>query len=140
MKSFNRKEILLPRLTFNILIVLLMILSFACSHYDINRQTVQIEKITFDLDRINDEGLTGPSDGLRSVSYEFCIPDSAELKSQVASIDKTVKFYESSPGRIGCGANQLLCIGSTHQTQFRDVLTALSSLDYIERIDECFFE
>ncbi|MCK5191008.1 MAG: hypothetical protein KAR12_13230, partial [Methylococcales bacterium] len=32
------------------------------------------DKIEFDITKLNQQGLYGPADGLRSLSYEFCIP------------------------------------------------------------------
>jgi len=37
-------------------------------------------------------------------------------------LNATVKFFAQSPGRIGCGKDENLCIGSTHQKDFRRVL------------------
>jgi len=99
-----------------------------------------LAKITFDVERLNDHGLAGPPDGLRALSYEFCIPDRPECRDEVRAIDPTVEFMPGSRGRIGCTTGQCLCIGSTHQKDFRRVLRRLTELDYVKRIDECFFE
>jgi hypothetical protein len=72
-------------------------------------------KIHFDLTEFNDDGLYGPPDGLRAAMYEFRIPARADLAAQVASIDPTVQIYASSPGRIGGGSDEYLCLGSTGQ-------------------------
>jgi hypothetical protein len=98
------------------------------------------DKITFDIDGFNAEGLRGPADGKVAVSYEFCIPDTAEAREEVAAIDPTVEFMASSPGRIGCGTDECLCIGSTHQAGFREVLEDLAELPYVDQIDESVFE
>jgi len=45
-----------------------------------------------------------------------------------------------SPGRIRCGTHENLCIGSTHQENFMDVLRELAELPYVNRIDQSFFE
>jgi hypothetical protein len=66
--------------------------------------------------------------------YEFCIPARADLASEGASIDPTVQIYADSRGHIGCGSNKYLCIGSTGQPGFRDVLANLAQLDYVSRI------
>jgi hypothetical protein len=83
-------------------------------------------KIYFDLAEFNDDGLYGPPDGLRAAMYEFCVTARAEVAAEVASIDPTVQIYASSPGRIGCGSDEYLCIGSTGQPGFREVLAAVS--------------
>jgi hypothetical protein len=45
-----------------------------------------------------------------------------------------------SKGRIGAGEGQVLCIGSTHQANYRAILLGLARLDFIDRIAECFYE
>jgi len=98
------------------------------------------QKITFDFTRLDDEGLYGAADAKRALSYEFCIPNTAKNRAEVESLDPTVKFYSESPGRIGCGKAESLCIGSTHQKDFRRVLQRLADLYYVQRIDQSFFE
>ena len=56
------------------------------------------------------------------------------------AIDRTVEFMAGSRGRIGAGKGECLCIGHTHQENFRQVLAALAALPYIDRIIECHFE
>lgn len=97
-------------------------------------------KIAFDLSVLDDEGLQGPPDGKRALAYEFCIPDTPDCRGEVRGIDPTLEIHASSPGRIGCGSEQNLCIGSTHQADHIAVLQRLAALPYIERIQECFFE
>jgi hypothetical protein len=91
-------------------------------------------RIDFDLSEFNDDGMFGPPDGLRAAMYEFCIPARADLAAEVASIDLTVQIYASSPGRIGCGSGEYLCIGSTGQPHFRRVLANPAQLEYVSRI------
>lgn len=98
------------------------------------------QKIGFDLARLDAEGLRGPADGKVAVSYEFCIPDTPECKARVRTIDPSVRFMPGSRGRIGAGAGQCLCIGSTHQKDFARVLRSLAALPCIDRIVECHFE
>jgi hypothetical protein len=98
-----------------------------------------LSKITFDLDRISPTGLIGREGSWRSLSYEFCIPRQPETLTEVQSIDPSLHISRS-PGRIGCRADQYLCIGETRQPQWRDILLQLVRLDYIERIDEFYGE
>jgi heat shock protein HslJ len=93
-------------------------------------------KIGFDLAAIDASGLTGPPAGQVAVAYEFCIPATAAHLAEVERLDPTVQVMPGSPGRIGCrpGA-EVLCIGSTHQPDWRTVLQALAGLDYVARID-----
>ncbi len=98
-----------------------------------------LNKITFDLSSVSADGLIGPVDGLRSLSYEFCIPAKAEFLQQVKAIDPSVQISRS-PGRIGCTKSQYLVIGDTHQPQWREVLLAIAHLDYVQKIDQFFGE
>jgi len=97
-------------------------------------------KIAFDIAALDEDGLTGPSGGRRALSYEFCIPDDPDKRSEVRAVDPTVTVHSGSSGRIGCTDGEALCIGSTHQPGFRTVLAGLSQLDYVHRIEQCFFE
>ena len=99
-----------------------------------------LTKVTFDLDLLNDDGLIGPPAGLRSVMYEFCIPADSASAAEVRAIDSSVRMHSTSPGRIGCGDDQILCIGETHQPGWRTVLEQLAALDYVEQIDRSFAE
>jgi hypothetical protein len=96
--------------------------------------------IEFDLSQLDAGGLRGPVDGKVAVSYEFKIPDTPGHRTEVRAIDPTVTFMGQSPGRIGAGDGECLCIGSTHQPGYRNVLERLAELDYINRIIECHFE
>jgi hypothetical protein len=97
------------------------------------------EKITFDLSAISPEGLIGNQQSLRSVGYEFCIPAQPDARKEVKAIDPTVQFSRSR-GRIGCQKHQYLCIGETHQPEWKTVLLKLAELDYVKRIDRFWGE
>ena len=97
-------------------------------------------KITFDLEHLNEQGLYGPPDGLRALHYEFCIPADPGLEAQVRRIDPTIQIFTTSPGRIGCTEEEYLCIGNTHQPNFKAVLLNLAKLPQVKRIDQAFFE
>lgn len=96
--------------------------------------------VRFDLEPLNSEGLLGPEDGLKALSYEFCIPAGEAHVEEVEAIDSTVAIQRSSPGRIGCGEAEYLAIGHTHQPDFRQVLIRLSHLPYVDRIEQAHFE
>jgi hypothetical protein len=106
-------------------------------------QTIRAErvgdKITFDLSAISPAGLIGNQQSLRSVGYEFCIPAQADRVNEVKAIDPTVQFSRSR-GRIGCQNHQYLCIGETHQPEWKTVLLKLADLDYVKRIDRFWGE
>jgi hypothetical protein len=97
-------------------------------------------KIRFDFNRLNADGLQGPPDGLRALHYEYCIPDRPEAIQAVVSIDPTLEIQRGSPGRVGCGQGELLCLGHTHQPGHRGVLQQLAALAVIAEIHENFFE
>ncbi len=99
-----------------------------------------LAKIHFDLSGFTDDGLYGPPGGLRSLSYEFCIPAHDELSKEVRTIDPTIECSARSPGRVGCARDQYLCIGNTHQPEFRAVLFKLSALDYVTGIEPSYGE
>lgn len=96
--------------------------------------------VRFDLSRLNGDGLLGPPDGLRALSYEFCIPADEAHVREVEAVDSTIAIQRSSPGRIGCGEVEYLAIGHTHQPGFREVLDRLSRLPYVSEIQEAHFE
>ena len=97
-------------------------------------------KIEIDLQSLAPDGLRGPADGKVAISYEFAIPNTEECKAQVRTLDPTVQFMPGSQGRIRAPQTGCLCIGSTHQPGYRDVLRKLAELRYVERIVECYFE
>ena len=107
---------------------------------DAKTQNDGVQKIELDLCVLDVDGLRGPPSGKVAISYEFIIPDTQNCRAEVKRIDETVRFMRGSPGRIGAGKGECLCIGSTHQKHYRKVLRALAECAYIERIVECHFE
>ncbi|MCW1924794.1 hypothetical protein OKA05_19680 [Luteolibacter arcticus] len=99
-----------------------------------------LAKIKFSLDEIRPDGLRGPDDGLVTVSYEFCAPNDEATLAEVRRIAPGVAIHVGSKGRIGCGDDQALCIGSTHGPDWREELMGLAELGYVVEIRECFFE
>ena len=97
-------------------------------------------KIELDLAAADERGLIGPPDGLRAISYEFCIPNDPVSLEEVRSIDGNVQIQGESPGRIGCADGEVLCVSHTAQPDYRHVLGALAGLGYIDRIIEAHFE
>jgi hypothetical protein len=100
----------------------------------------QRDKITLDLSTLDDRGLRGSPSGLRSMSYEFCIPANERYAAEVQRIDPTLELMRGSRGRIGCTKSQYLCVGQTSQRGYRQVLERLAELDYTSRIVESTFE
>jgi hypothetical protein len=99
-----------------------------------------LAKIKFSLDDIRPDGLRGPDDGLVSVSYEFCVPKDEATFAEVRRIAPGVAIHAGSKGRIGCGEDQALCIGTTHGPDWRTELMGLAELGYVVEIAECHFE
>jgi hypothetical protein len=117
----------------------LSLLAFATDRPATAADTVAA-KIGFDLSPFDGRGLYGPPDGLRALDYEFCIPATPATIAEVSSVDPTAAIHPGARGRVGCGPEDALVIGSTHQPGFRDVLHKLASLPYVERIVPCFYE
>lgn len=122
------------------MIPILLLFVPACRPSGPSKAVDQSAKIELDLSRLDSAGLRGPADGKVAVAYEFAIPDTLECRAEVQGIDPTVKFMPGSPGRVGAGPGECLCIGSTARQDYRHVLRSLADLPYIERIIECHFE
>lgn len=99
-----------------------------------------LAKIKFRLDDIRPDGLRGPDDGLVSVAYEFCVPNDEKIFAEVRKIAPGVAIHAGSKGRIGCGENQALCIGTTAGPDWRKELMEIAELGYVVEIAECYFE
>jgi hypothetical protein len=124
---------MMHRYNATIVVAALMLLT-ACT------ATTEESAIHFDLTQLNSEGLRGPADGLRALHYEFCIPDQPDVISEVRAIDPTLEIQRASSGRIGCGTNEVLCLGHTHQPQYREVLERLAQHPDVSEIHEAVFE
>lgn len=127
-------------LIYNTALFVMMIFFCSCINMDKGGQTEAWKKVELNLSAVDQDGLRGPADGKVSVAYEFCIPDTPAHRATVSAIDPTVQFMPGSRGRIGAGKGHCLCIGSTHQKDYKAVLRSLASLPYVERIIECYFE
>jgi hypothetical protein len=97
-------------------------------------------KFTFDVSKIDAAGLSGTTGGKVAVDYEFCIPANEKHLAAVQGIDPSLKVMKKGKGRIGCSKLQWLCMGNTHQKNWRGILDQLAALDYVDRIDQTFFE
>ncbi len=125
---------------YNTALLIMLLLCCSCLNVDNRGQADAWKKVGVDLSNVDHDGLRGPADGKVAVSYEFCIPDTPEHRAAVRAIDPTVQFMPGSRGRIGAGKGQCLCIGSTHQKDYKAVLRSLAELPSINRIIECYFE
>lgn len=104
------------------------------------RATSTGQVLGIDLSALDANGLVGPTNGKRSLSYEFCIPSGQIPAAEVGHIDPSAAFFPRSRGRIGCAPDQTLVIGHTHQLDFASILQQLANLPYVERIVESYFE
>lgn len=116
------------------------LLTMACQSVTETDLPMALDKITFDLELLDENGLYGPPDGKRSLDYEFCIPRETSYATQVQAIDPSVMLYPDSPGRMGCTDDQVLAIGNTHQPNAVSILMELANLAFIERIDRVDWE
>ena len=115
----------------------------ACSSQKLSNVSNErvLSKIQFDLNQLDEEGLAGPKDGKVALHYEFCVPNTTAYIRAVQKIDPSLQIQAGSTGRIGClRGKEVLCLGSTHQPNYRDILYQLASLEYIEKIQQTFFE
>lgn len=98
-------------------------------------------KITFNIDDFTDGGLReGPKGEFNAISYEFCIPADEKIFKEVLKIDTTVMVMKGSKGRSGCSDKEWLCIGSSGQPGFKNVILKLAELSCIRKISETFWE
>lgn len=115
-------------------------LSLACQPLPAEDTTTAMDKITFDLETLDQDGLYGPPDGKRALDYEFCIPNGEAYGAEVSTIDPSLTLFPESSGRVGCTETQTLAIGNTHQANARLILMELANLDYVERIQRVDWE
>jgi hypothetical protein len=97
-------------------------------------------KIRFPLDSIRADGLSGPADGLVSIAYEFCVPADPQVMAEIKRLDPSVQISLVARGRIGRRDGQALCLGHTHQKDWRAILERLAARADITEIRRCYFE
>ncbi len=100
----------------------------------------QVEKIDFDLSKLDKDGLIGPANGKVSIDYEFCFPKGYDYEKQLQSIDPELKILPETKGRSGCSKTQSLAIGSTHKPNYKEILLRLSELEFVKRIRRVYYE
>ncbi len=98
-------------------------------------------KIKFDLNEFTDDGYRQRALGeVMSINYEFCIPADENAWKEVSGIDSTLRLMKGSKGRSGCSDSEWLCIGSSRQNGFKNVIITLADKKYIRKITETFWE
>ena len=118
--------------------LLILMLVMNCSLFKSKAQKKAEEKLNFSLSKLDKKGLVKKRG--TSLAYEFCVPNKAEYLEEIKRIDNTIDIYKSSKGRIGCGADEILCIGETANKDYKKILIALTNLEYVKQINESFFE
>ncbi|MCB0557940.1 MAG: hypothetical protein H6573_01920 [Lewinellaceae bacterium] len=118
---------------------LLLLPIFSCHTPQLQPSPEELQKIRFDLSQLDERGLRGPTDGKVALDYEFCIPRKEQYRREVERMDPSLKL-QTARGRIGCGRDQYLCLGNTHQKNYKKILYRLAQLPYVERIEQAFFE
>lgn len=99
-----------------------------------------LDKITFDISVVSSEGLVGSPDGLRAISYEFCIPANDRALTEIRAIEPKIECYSHIRGRIGCRNDQYLMIGNTHSPRWKEILLSIARLEYVEKIAQFYGE
>ena len=123
--------------------LLLLIAAFPVIIYSCGGAEKQYSsKINFKLSNFTEDGMMMMPDKESSgyINYEFCIPARDEYFKEVSGIDTTLALYKTSKGRSKCSDKEWLCIGSSHQKNFKDVILALAKLSYIRQISQTFWE
>ena len=119
-----------------------LIISFFSSFPTLHAQNKpDTSKIAFSLKDFTEDGMRINATKREGyINYEFCIPGNDETLKEVMSIDSTVGAYKTSKGRSGCSDSEWLCIGSSHQKNFKRVILELTKLNYTRKISETFWE
>ncbi|MCB0409230.1 MAG: hypothetical protein KDD29_03365 [Flavobacteriales bacterium] len=99
----------------------------------------KIEKIKFDLTKIDQRGLAGDEDNKTAVDFEFCIPNTSSTIEEVMAIYPQFKQQESK-GKSNCGEHQILILGNTYNNDYKNILCKLSQLEYIKEIKQTYWE
>ena len=135
----NTSELFLLRYV-NLLPIILLVTFCSTQNQTTISEEEALKKISFDLNSLNEDGLYGEPAGLVSLDYKFCIPMNDDYKNEVAKIDTTINFHNGTGMKDGCSKDEFLCIGNTHQKDFKQVLINLASLEYVEKIEQMFWE
>lgn len=120
-----------------LLLLLLLVIAASAFQCPGKMQKLMYKKIAFDYSTIDADGLRN---GEVAVDYEFCIPAHEEIVQQVMKIDPGIRIMKGSNGRIGCSKSQWLCINTTHSEGWKDKLHRIAYLEYVDRIQETFYE
>lgn len=116
----------------------IILLLVSCSVFKSKAVKKAESKMNFEFSKLDKEGLIKKKG--TSLAYEFCIPNNIESLTKIKAIDESISIYKSGTGRIGCSENEILCIGETHNKNYKSILLQIAELDYVKSINESFFE
>lgn len=93
-----------------------------------------LEKVRFDLKKIDPNGLEGPPAGKREILYQFCVPNTEARRLEIAELDPTARFESEVAGRAGCTADEILVHARTGAPNWRGRMEAIAALPYVKSI------
>ena len=117
---------------------ILIITIASCSLFKSKAVKQAESKMNFEFSKLDKNGLIKKRG--TSLAYEFCIPNNETYLDKIKEIDESISIYKSGSGRIGCSKNEILCIGETHNKDYKRILTQIAELEYVKSINESFFE
>lgn len=120
------------------LVAILIITIASCSLFKSKAFKQAESKMNFEFSKLDKNGLIKKRGS--SLAYEFCIPNNETYLDKIKEIDESISIYKSGSGRIGYSNNEILCIGETHNKDYKRILTQIAELEYVKSINESFFE
>lgn len=93
-----------------------------------------LEKIRFDLKKVDVNGFEGPPADKREIAYQFCVPNTEDKRLEIMELDPTVRFESEAAGRAGCTADQILVHAHTGAPNWRGRMEAVAALPYVKSI------
>jgi hypothetical protein len=107
-----------------------VILLAAC----VSQPPTGLEKIRFDMKKVDVNGLEGPPTDKRAIAYQFCVPNTEARRLEIAELDPTARFESEVAGRAGCTADEILVHAHTGAPNWRGRLEAVAALPYVKSI------
>jgi hypothetical protein len=127
---------------FGLLTFLIVVLSCSSSKNKTANTTLEncdINKIKFNLNMFDKQGLVGEDGGKVALDYEFCVPNNPEILNTIKEIDSSIK-PTNGKGRTKCTDNSILLTGNSYGKDIKRILCELSQLEYIKTINQVYWE
>jgi len=128
-----------PKATSLILLFILLLFCklISAQHLD----NTPLDKVKFDINKLDENGLYGPPDGLRLLDYAFCIPNDIEKAQEIRKINPEIVIFQSKnefiDRAISCKAEEsFFCLANTAQTNFKEVILTTAAFPYVSDIIE----